>query len=299
LAVLQQQNLVYDSSQGIAWDVLDGRETPAYREGLKFYGAISAEMYPSLPVLKEGLVRFPYSLPDDEALVERLELETTERMSELWLAVLHRTFELGELFVVGLHPERIAHCQDALEAVLAEARRLEPAVWIARLDEMATWWQTRTTAAVEITSVDQGKLGLTVRGPAGTTVLARSVETDVPVTPWGDGYDRVAAKTFTVHAPLRPLIGLSPDASPALASFLRQQGYILETSEEGERFSYYLEQETFTAEHQRQLLSEIEGTDRPLVRLGRWPEGARSALAVTGDIDALTIWDYALRFLGR
>jgi hypothetical protein len=42
----------------------------------------------------------------------------------------------------------------------------------------------------------------------------------------------------------------------------------------------------------------IEESKRPLVRLGTWPDGARSALAVTGDIDALTIWDFAARFRG-
>ena len=53
------------------------------------------------------------------------------------------------------------------------------------------------------------------------------------------------------------------------------------------------------AETVERLLAQIEGGDFPLVRLGRWPNGARSALCVTGDIDALTIWDYGLRFLGR
>ena len=36
------------------------------------------------------------------------------------------------------------------------------------------------------------------------------------------------------------------------------------------------------------LLTQIEQADFPLVRFGRWPNGARSAFNVTGDIDALT-----------
>jgi hypothetical protein len=32
--------------------------------------------------------------------------------------------------------------------------------------------------------------------------------------------------------------------------------------------------------------------------LGRWPHNTGSALAITGDIDALTLWDYGLRYLG-
>jgi len=84
-----------------------------------------------------------------------------------------------------------------------------------------------------------------------------------------------------------------------LFSFVRQQGYIVEISEQDHHYAYYLNQTDFTAEDQRLLLAHIERTDRPLVRLGRWPNGARSALAITGDIDALTLWDYGLRFFGR
>jgi hypothetical protein len=46
-------------------------------------------------------------------------------------------------------------------------------------------------------------------------------------------------------------------------------------------------------------LAQVEGTGCPLVRLGRWPNAARSALAITGDIDALTLRDYGFRFLSK
>jgi len=36
----------------------------------------------------------------------------------------------------------------------------------------------------------------------------------------------------------------------------------------------------------------------PLVRFGVWPHGNRSALSITGDIDALTIWDFLNRLRG-
>jgi peptidoglycan/xylan/chitin deacetylase (PgdA/CDA1 family) len=299
LVALQHQHLAYDSSQGLSWEVLDGRETPAYRHVLSFYGALSANDYPSLPSLKDNLVCIPYNLPDDEALVHRLSLETTDQMNALWLAALRRSYELGELFTLGLHPERIFICQEPLMAVLSEAYQLDPAVWIARLDEIADWWRARNEAEVEITDTADGRLRVTVTGPNGTAVLARGVQVDAPTLPWADSYQQVQATTFTVHAPLRPCIGLAPTASPELSSFVRQQGYIVEISEQGHRYAYYLDRTDFTAEDQRPLLAQIEGTSRPLVRLGRWPNGARSALAITGDIDALTLWDYSLRFLGR
>jgi hypothetical protein len=84
-----------------------------------------------------------------------------------------------------------------------------------------------------------------------------------------------------------------------LVSFLKQQGYIVETSLNPDRHSFYLDRSAFFSEDKRRLIAQIEGSDLPLARLGRWPNGARSALSVTGDIDALTLWDYGLRSLGR
>ena len=299
LTSIQQQGFLYDSSQALVWDVAGEQDTPAYRHVLSFYDAKSANDYPSLPRLEDHFVHIPYSLPDDEAMLERLALSAREQMSQLWSAILQRTHQLGELFVLGLHPERIATCREALSVVLAEARSYTPDVWVARLDEIAAWWQDRAGATVKIRKLGGENIELTVAGPSGTTVFARGCQVGAPSLPWADGYRRVEATTFTVHSSVRPFIGLSPDTSPQLAEFLRQQGYISETSEKRHLYSTYLDRAEFGAEHERSLLSQIEETDRPLVRLGRWPNSARCALAITGDIDALTLRDFGLRYLGR
>jgi hypothetical protein len=104
---------------------------------------------------------------------------------------------------------------------------------------------------------------------------------------------------FSLRAPCRPFVGLSPATSPRLTDFLWQQGYIVEVSMESGRYACYFDQVEFVAGQERRLLAQIEEVGRSLVRLGRWPNGARSALAITGDIDALTLWDYGLRLLGR
>jgi len=296
LAALRQQGLRYDSSQGLAWDVLDGPEPPPYRHVLDFYGALPAARYPSLPTLENGLVRIPYSLPDDEALANRLGKLTTEQQTTLWLAILHRTYELGELFTIGLHPERAQFCRAPLTAVLRTARERQPSIWIARLDEIAAWWQARYAAQATLTYASTGEFTVTVTGPPGVTLLARAVDMETPTQPWIDGYHLVDGLTLHGHAPLRPWIGLAPTAAPALADWLHQQGYLTEPATGPEGYACYLDQPAFPVKEQRPLLARLEALQGPLVRLGHWPHGARSALTITGDIDCLTWWDYLARF---
>ncbi|HSQ18462.1 MAG TPA: polysaccharide deacetylase family protein, partial [Anaerolineales bacterium] len=140
LTALKEAGFAYDSSQALSWDVVDGLSTDAYRRALDFYGAQSVNKYPALPSWSDNLVRIPYSLPDDEALVDRLHITDADLMADIWLAMLDRAYHAGELFTLGLHPERAAVCQAALRAVLVKARSLSPSVWVARLDEIAVWF---------------------------------------------------------------------------------------------------------------------------------------------------------------
>lgn len=298
LQALEKLAFSYDSSQALFWPVPADSETPAYLKAIEFYRAFSANEYPSLPYLKDGLVRIPYALPDDESLVERLALSSPEQTNALWLQILQNTYELGELFTIGLHPERFFLCRAPLEAVLGEARRRTPGVWMARLDEIATWWRARVATRIEIQDTTEG-IRLLIAGPLGLVVLARQVEIDVSSAPWADGYFQVDTTTFNLRAPVRPFVGVSPHASPQMVDYLWQQGYIVEISPDGQRHAVYIDWKEFGSEHMRPLLDQIARADRPLVRLGRWPRGMRSALSVTGDIDALTIWDYGLRMFGR
>jgi peptidoglycan/xylan/chitin deacetylase (PgdA/CDA1 family) len=299
LAAIRNNNLSYDSSQAIHWDVADGHLTDDYQRVLSFYRSRSAQDYPALPKRVGKLVQIPYCVPDDEALVERLKLGDVEAMSDIWLTILERTYDLGELFTLGLHPERIGLLQQPLTAVLARARCLSPKVWIARLDEITRWWQGRSQATCEVVPEGDSTFHLEVRGPSGTKVLARDVEVDVPTEPWRDGFDCISATSFRFRASKRACIGLSPDSDQTLLDFLRQQGYWVETGDEDQAYSIYLREPRFLAEDERPLLRRLAQSDAPLIRLGRWPDGAQSALCVTGDIDALTMWDYGLRFLRR
>jgi hypothetical protein len=184
-------------------------------------------------------------------------------------------------------------------ATLQEVHTAGSAVWRACLAEIAAWWKARSEAVVEIAASHDNILQLTVNGPAGTTLLLRSVDAETLTEPWFDGYQRASQMPCVVRTQKRPFIGISPDAAPVLVSFLKQQGYIVETSLNPDQYPFYLDHRAFFREDERRLIAQIEGSDFPLARWGRWPNGARSALSVTGDIDALTLWDYGLRSLGR
>ncbi len=299
-AAVEAAGFSYVSNQPIMWDVLAPDDmdtivafTPAtdatYRRALAFYAPWSADERLSLPRLEGDLVEIPVSLPDDEILLDRLR-GSADLIEKVWRKILLRTHRQGELFTLQLHPERVALCADGLVAVLSEARTLDPPVWLARLDEIAAWWKARAAARVEITAAGDSKWHVVVDGPGGLT-------TSVQGQP--NGYHRTNEMTFEVRSPRRPCVGLSPDVAPELADFVRQQGYIVETGGESDHFSCYLNQSAVSTGSERSLLAQIEEADHPLVRLERWPDGARSALAITGDIDALTLWDYAARLVGR
>jgi peptidoglycan/xylan/chitin deacetylase (PgdA/CDA1 family) len=302
LKALGESCFVYDSSGSLVWNVAEEHATESYYRALSFYGAEPATDYPALPHLDtaHNLVRIPYCLPDDESLVERLTWRSPAEMDQVWPAILDQTHERGELFTLGLHPERIGDCANALVAILKQARAATPAVWCARLDEIAAWWKTRRAASVDVGGIEGGLLQLAVNGPEGTTLLLRSLDVRTATAPGFDGYQRATETPCMVHTNgRRPFVGVSPGTAPAMTSFLKQQGYIVEASSVPDLYPIYLDHDSFSRADQGPLLARIEGADFPLARLGRWPEGARSALAVTGDVDSLTLWDYGLRFFRR
>jgi peptidoglycan/xylan/chitin deacetylase (PgdA/CDA1 family) len=303
-SALEAAGFAYVSNQPIVWDVLDTKVFPgsaqaAYERALAFYKAWHASERSSLPRLGNRLVEIPVSLPDDEMLLDRLGGESRGSVEAAWREILAETHQRGELFTIQLHPERTALCADGLRSVLAEARELTPSVWLAGLGEIAEWWRSRAKTVIQVSDAACGGLHLTVTGPKDLTLLAHAVKVNAPTTPWADGYQKVESTTFTIRASFRPFIGVSPITSLQLVDFLRNQGYIVEKSRESCLYACYFDQADFVPEGERALLAQIEKLDCPLVRLGCWPNGARSALAVTGDVDALTLWDYGLRFFGR
>lgn len=294
---VRETGLRYDASPAVSWPIDAAITTDAYARVLEFCNAMPAASVPSVPWFDDGLTRIPYSLPDDEATVDRLRITDPARIADLWRSIFRSIHERGELFTIGVHPERIGLCGPAIAGVLADARAATPGAWVARLDEIDRWWRERAAATLEAEPDGAGRMRLVAAGPAEVTILVRGFEVD-GATPWADGYRRAPERRVEVETSRRPFVGVPASAPQAMSEFLRQQGFVVEV---GDRATHTcaVERATFAPEDRRALLEEIEGSSSPLVRLGRWPSAAKSAVAITGDVDALTVWDYAHRFHGR
>jgi hypothetical protein len=304
LDAASEVGLAYVSNQPVLWDVLDGESfSPAaltsYERAIEFYMPWKADEQPSLPYLCGPLVEIPVSLPDDEMLVDRLGGDTTGLAQRAWCQILVETHRREELFTLQLHPERVGHCATALSSLLAQARTLDPPVWIACLNEIATWWGARSEATVDVGKISKGELCLRLEGPEGARMLVRNVEVKGPTRPWLNGYQRCETKTMILKTDIRPFVGVPAGTVPELIDYIRHQGYIVEASDSPQEYSVYLDRLAGLPDDKRALLMRIEQGDRPLVKLGRWPDNTCSALAITGDVDALTLWDYGLRYLGH
>ncbi len=291
----------YDSSYTIHWDIIDKTKYPkhsrnAYNNGLDFYQPREAQEHLALPRSIDGFIEIPVSIPDDDAIVDRLGITDKRKISEIWQDILYRTYRGGELFTIQLHPERISYCETALVDVIQQAKGLNPPVWIATLREITEWWKERNEFTFEINSQGNSRYRVKADCSDRATVLLKNSKVNVPVDEWFDGYQGIAARDFVLESPTPPVIGVDQDSSPAAISFLQSEGYTVEQSEKPDNYGIYLKNlAQFDEAAEKPLSQKIEQSDAPLLRYWRWPDQARSAFSVTGDIDSITLIDFVLR----
>jgi len=295
LDVLRALGLRYHSSQAVVFPLvtseLDETAAAQYAYALRLYGAADARTVAVRPRMRDGLVDIPVAVPDDEILLDRLRL-AEPALSDQWLAILETTYRRGDLFTIQLHPERIGELGDALEASLRAARGRRPAVHIARLDDIAAWWLRRASFSLSVTPAGAARCRVSLAADADATLLVRGL--DVPAAPWHGRDSRSELCAFEVQADRLPMVGVSRQSPPDVARFLAEEGFPTQISAERGRFGAYID----VADQrwsEASVLDAIESAPGPLVRVWRWPDGARSALAVTGDIDALTLRDFVAR----
>lgn len=295
---LPQGAFDYSSNKAIWWTVVDPADgdtsTSLFQVPQRLYEPLSALDAVCTPRTRSNLIEIPACLPDDLQLHDGLHLGS-EAIVQAWTQLLHETHRRGELFVLLSHPELGSHCQQPTMTVLGEAKRLQPPVWIARLREISSWWREKSSFAVAISHTPAG-LHMSFTCSERATILVRGLGACGSGRVWGGEYYQLRTRALDVPAEPRPFVGLPANAPRQVESFLREQGYIVEIGETATRCATYMDAPTLARlTSEVALIDYIEASTGPLVRYWRWPGGAKSAMCVTGDLDALTLLDYALR----
>ena len=296
--VVPREMFRYSSNEAISWEVLPRRAGGAtYAQLGEFYAGKAARETVSTPCAINGLVEIPLSLPDDLQLLDGVGLRG-EEIAETWSAILDETHRRGELFAPLFHPETFDLIRVAIVVIVERARRLQPAVWTAQLRELAHWWKERSRFTATH-SVEGRALRVDLQCSRRATVLARDWPKGAGTIPWEGRYRILSARTVRLEPGIRPFVGVS-GVSDRVTEFLGGQGYIVDSGPDAPSCTVHINgKPELAARSDVELLAYIESSTGPLLRFSRWPDGAKSALCLAGDLDALSLRDYASRLLPR
>ncbi len=306
LKCVSSKNFLWDSNISILWDVLDGKDYDAERwEVLNkilslIYQPYESDKFHSLPRLEENVIEIPVSLPDDEMLTDRLKVTDKKKLENIWSAILNKSYERGELFTLIIHPERVPIFKNIIENILVKARDLNPPIWVAKLGEIAKWWEEKSKYRFSFDKLTADTVKINLDRASKASVLLKNYDGDdfkkFPLT----DYELVDDKSFVLKCKLIPIIGISPGFPSAAEKYLSEEGWLYHKSSERDKFSLYIdENENIDYSNERQISEFVERSQKPLIRIWRWPSGYKSALAITGDIDCLTLIDFFARLFKR
>jgi peptidoglycan/xylan/chitin deacetylase (PgdA/CDA1 family) len=312
LQVFTELGFTYESNEAVLHDVIDLNRLSShlrsgYEKSLALFQAIPSNAYTLRPHFEGSLLRIPTSIPDDEILYDRLRITNPEEIGRIWSAVMQKVYDLGGLYVLNLHPERAILCKQALGILLSYANNRTLPVWIVRLRDIAEWWKERGQFRLNFTSLASNQWLVEASCTPRATLLVRHLSVgDQATLPWFGNDVLVESDHFTVKAGKCPCIGLSERTSQEVVNFLYEQGYPMMqfSQDEADSYALYLDipqglgttrQEQFQC--RCALMEQIEQLEAPLVHFGNWPNGSRAALAISGDIDSVTVQDFFLRIL--
>ncbi|MFL5702370.1 MAG: hypothetical protein ACJ8AG_06010, partial [Ktedonobacteraceae bacterium] len=312
LRVFEALGFAYDSNEAILHDVIElERFSPLLRSGfeksLVLFQAIACNAYTLRPHFEGSLLRIPTSIPDDEMLFDRLRLTDPAKVGRIWSRIMERVYDFGGIYTLNLHPERAVPCRQALDTLLTYARNRPLPVWIACLTDVAQWWKERSQFRLHITASAHDLWRIEVTSTSRATLLARHlIVEDQPTTAWSGADVRLRPQHCVVNAICCPCIALSQQTPEDVVDFLHEQGYpcLRSSREDAHKYALYLDMpEGLGAIREEQiqqrsmLVQRIEQLEAPFLHFGCWPDGNRAALAISGDIDSVTIQDFFLRII--
>ena len=288
IKALNATGFEYDATPVYEWPAfqqegihLGADEQADYDRLCRLFNVRDAATRAVLPELVEGLTQIPMSIPQDEDMVDRLHLGTGD-ISRVWLRVLRDSHCHGEVFAICLHPERARFCAEPLDATLTEARRLGN-VWIAPLGDISDWWKERAQARVELHSTGDGswKVATNASSRVSTTFANLRLE--------GTG----SAEIDSAHKPAAYASSAWPVST---LNRIIEAGFVVEGNGAGPAgYTVDLDQEFSPADDAEVVVRALQSRGHELVRIQPWPDNFASCLSITGDIDALTLFDFAMR----
>jgi hypothetical protein len=291
----------YSSNIAITWNsVITNNKNPqiVFETIDQFYQPKEVLDFVCTPWTNSKVIEIPICVPDDLQLKDGLGYDS-EGIGEVWCRILDKIQKRGELFTLLFHTELSEYCEKGFTALLSKARSLLPKVWISRLCDISDWWCEKSKFKSVISPISTG-FRISFACSSRATILAKGIAERPEFKEWDGTYFQVIAQTLDVPLKPRPFVGISTDISKEIVSFLKDQGYILDTSNTASQCSVYLTKSVAAQQKtQVELIDWIENSTGPLVRYWRWPDGAKCALSVTGDLDALSLTDYAFRLIGR
>ena len=297
LEALLGHDFIYDSSDAVLWDNVV-KVNRSRRNIIKaFYEFKSARNAISMPRVEKGIVRLPATLPNSYLLSNLWKISNPFLLSEIFDSILNATHVRGELFNLNLSIEDFPEYAAPLDMLFDSVKKKKPPVWVASLEEIARWWNERGRIPFEIKEKNDG-YHIISDAPKDATFLVRGAGTDVKSEKWFGRWKTVDKSHFIVKSGRMPGIGVIPGTPGKLVDFLRSEGFIVDESTGRERFAIYFDdiyRFDRNSGDEARVLHRIENVYAPLVRLWRWPHKARSALSVTADVDAVTMWDFLRR----
>ena len=294
----------YSSNHAIKWDISG---SDLFNGSLmvdtldRFYTPQSVKSTLCLPWIQNGLVEIPVCVPDDLQLIDGYQMNLA-MITETWIDLSDNFHQRGELFNLMFHPELGSSCINPFLELLDNANRMHPRVWVTHLADISRWWIEKDGFSVDLRS-EEGLLYFHLTCSPRATILCRDLKPDnfeqVDIlSAWDGGYFRIKPQSFAVSDQLRPLVGISTEIPLDVITFLHEEGYILDRTSFATRCTVFLDYNHLKSfNNHLELIDWIEKSPGPLIRFWRWPDGYKSALCLSGDLDALTLIDYASRFI--
>ncbi len=305
-------DFTYDSNEAILHDVIDLNDLSlllrsGYEKSLALFQAMPCNAYTLRPHFEGKLLRIPTSIPDDEMLFDRLRITDPKEVGRIWNRIMQRVYDLGGTYTLNMHPERALLCQKALHTLLSFAQAQPLPVWLASLKDIAQWWKERSQFKLDFTPLATDRWQVVATCTPRATLLARHLVVEGrPTSAWCGIDSRVQADHFIVAAGQCPCIALSPETPQEVFDFLHKQGYpvVYSSRDKASGYALYLDMPeglgTIREEQVRRcsaMVQQIENLEAPLLRFGCWPDGSKAALAISGDIDSVTVQDFFLRII--